>query len=229
MTELDGLTTAKEREDRYRFFSGLCQKPPSDSLINTVKDRSILSIFEDEGRGRAWEEMANFVASSYDIGDLQNELAAEHTSLFVLPSSYLPHEAVYLDKDKRLGGKVTISVGQFYKKAGAEVLDSCIEMPDHIGMELEFMAFLCKRERELRESGDYAGLDNCILLQKEFLDEHLLRWVHQCCEKIIERAKYGFYRAVAYLIIEFMESEGEYVTELYAESDTCYGMRDAAI
>ena len=229
MSQFDEVTIAEEREKTYRFLSGLCLNPPSDVLIAMIKNRSIMSLFEDDGESRSWEEMAKFVALSSQIDDMSDELAAERTALFVLPSSHLPHEAVYLDKDKRLGGRVTISVGQFYEKAGADVLDSCIEMPDHIGMELEFMAFLCKMEKDMRESGDHAGLNNCIHLQKKFLDAHLLKWVYQCCEKIAERAKYGFYKAVAYLIIEFVKSEEEYVEELYAGTDAGYRLHDAAL
>src|SRR4030066_496172 len=106
--------------------------------------------------------MARFVREASEMENISEELAAEHTSIFVLPSSHLPHEAVYLDREKRLGGRVTISVSQFYEKAGADVLESCIEMPDHIGMELEFMAFLCKMEKEMQGNADYTALKDCI-------------------------------------------------------------------
>lgn len=229
MAEFNEAAFAEEREITYRFLSGLCLNPPTEELINAVKDMSILSLFEDDGESKAWKEMAKFVSSASQIANLSENLAAERTALFALPSAHLPHEAVYLDNEKRLGGKFTISVRQFYEKAGADVLDSCIEMPDHIGMELEFMAFLCKTEKDLRKYGDKEGLNNCIYLQKTFLDEHLLKWVYDCCEKIAEKAQLGFYKGIAYLIIEFMNSEKEYIEELYAETDAGYRMHEASI
>lgn len=216
MNELDELTIAEERENAYGFLAGLCLKPPSDSLIEQIKDGSILTLFRDDSGLRSYDEMARFVREASDMENISDELAAEHTSIFVLPSSHLPHEAVYLDKEKRLGGRVTISVSQFYEKAGADILESSIDMPDHIGMELEFLGFLCRLERELRKNADHTALNDCIRLQKEFLDEHLLKWAYQCCEKIGEKAIYGFYKAVACLITEFMKDEEGYVTELYA-------------
>ena len=225
MNDFDEATIVNERESTYRFLAGLCLKPPSDSLIDMVKDRSILSLFQDDAECKSYSEISRFVNAAKERGNISDELSAEHACLFSLPSSYLPHEAIYLDREKRLGGKVTISVRQFYEKAGADILETCIEMPDHIGMELEFMGFLCKKERELREKADHRALHNCIQIQKTFLDEHLLKWVYQCCEKVIERTTSGFYKAIAYTIMEFMKSEEEYVAELYAkicgEGETC--------
>lgn len=228
MNKFDESTMTQLREMTYRFLSGLCLNPPSDSMIDMLKDRSILSLFKDGDVGNSYGEMSRFVSEASKMENISDELTAEYASLFSLPSNYLPHEAVYLDKEKRLGGRVTISVSQFYKRAGADVLENCIEMPDHIGMELGFMTFLCRMERELREKADYKALENCIYLQKSFIDEHLLKWVHQCCEKIIERATYGFYKAIAYMIMEFMNSEAEYFAEPSSEVNRVYIMQDIA-
>ncbi|MEW6739680.1 MAG: TorD/DmsD family molecular chaperone [Nitrospirota bacterium] len=221
MSEFEAIT-AGERERTYRFLSGLCLKPPSDSLIAMIRDGSILSVFQDnyedgEGIESYPAGLFEFVRQAEKMPNLKEELEADHTALFVLPSDLLPHEAVYLDKDKKLGGRITISVGQFYEKAGADILKECTEMPDHLGMELEFMAFLCGIERESWEKTGIESLQKCVEFQKMFLEEHLLKWVYRCCEKIIERAEYGFYKAVANFIIEFMKSEEEYVSELYAK------------
>lgn len=225
MNEFDESAMTQIREMTYSFLSGLCLRPPSDSMIDMIKDGSILSLFLNDDESKSFSEMTRFVNETSKMENILDELTAEHASLFSLPSNYLPHEAVYLDKESRLGGRVTISVSQFYKKAGADIFENCIEMPDHIGMELEFMAFLCSMERKLREKADYTALDNCIYLQKSFLEEHLLKWVCQCCEKIIERATYGFYKAIAYMVMEFMDIETEYFAGLDAEIVGGYGLR----
>lgn len=213
MVKIEEQNTSGEREKMYKFLSSLCLKPPSDSVISMIRDRSILAGLESGIKGYA--ELWKFVNEASQINSLKNELEAEHTALFVLPSGVIPHEAVYLDKEKRLGGRVTMSVRQFYEKAGAEILDNCIEMPDHLGMELEFMGFLCKLEKKLWERFDLQGLQKCIELQKTFLDAHLSKWVYQCCEDIIKRATCGFYKAIAHLITDFVKSEEGYIAELY--------------
>jgi TorA maturation chaperone TorD len=216
MDEFDEAETAEDRERCYRLLAGLCLRPPSEALIEQVKDGRILALFEDGAGRKSCDEMARFVREASGRENLSAELTAEHTSIFVLPSSHLPHEAVYLDRDKRLGGRVTIGVRQFYERAGADILENCVDMPDHLGMELEFMGFLCGMEKKLRKDRDSAGLCACVRLQKEFIEEHLLKWVYQCCEKIGAGAASGFYKAVAYLTAEFMRIEEDYVVELHA-------------
>ncbi len=82
---------------------------------------------------------------------------------------------------------------------------------------MEFMGFLCKLEKEFWEKAEISSLQKCIELQKTFLGEHLLKWVYQCCEKVIEKSAYGFYKAIAHFTMEFMKAEEEYVSELYAK------------
>ncbi|MBZ0155325.1 MAG: molecular chaperone TorD family protein [Alphaproteobacteria bacterium] len=208
---------AEERERTYTFLAGLCLKAPSDLLVDMIRDGSILSVFQDcSGGGTAYRWMQEFIGQAGESPDVGEELEAEHTALFVLPTGVIPHEAVFRDKEKRLGGRITLAVLHFYEKAGAGILDTCREMPDHIGMELGFMGVLCKKERELwGNNEDRLLLGKCIELEKEFLEKHLSAWTYQCCEAIIGCSTSGFYRAVARCIAEFLKREEEYITELH--------------
>lgn len=216
MNNAEITITAGERAETYRFFAGLCIKPPSEGLVSMIRDKSILTEMKAEKSSKGHAGMLDFVNQASGMQDLQNELEAEHTALFTLPSGVIPHEGVFLDKEMRLGGKVTVSVRQFYERAGAGILDECIEMPDHLGIELEFMAFMCRMEAELRMKKDFSALQRCLELQAGFLEEHLLKWAFQCCEKIIEKTSFGFYRAVAYLIMDFLKDEEEYVAGMFS-------------
>lgn len=209
------IIAAADRERTYRFIAGLCLQPPSDSLIAMIKDGSILAAFQG-GNGGSIDPWPEFIRQADGIQNLKDELEAEHTALFALPSGVLPHEAVYLDKEKRLGGRITLDVGRFYKGAGASILNDCKEVPDHLGMELEFMGFLCNMEQQLWKSTPPSLLNKCIGLQKTFLEEHLSKWAYRCCDEIIKHARYGFYKTVAHFIVEFLKCEEEYIKELYA-------------
>jgi len=211
------MMEAERRERSYRFFAGLCLAPPSDSIIDMIRDGGILAAFKG-GDEAGLAEMSGFVIGAKGIPNLKDELAAEHTALFVLPSGVLPHEALYLDIHKRLGGRVTAEVQRFYEKAGANILDRCGEVPDHMGMELDFMGFLCAMEKQLRARDDVPTLNKCITLQKAFLEEHLLKWAHRCCDELIKHSTYGFYKAVARFASEFLRSEEEYIKESHART-----------
>lgn len=206
------IISAEERERTYGFFADLCLNPPSDSLVEMVKDGSIVSVFQgeqEEDRGLAW--LSEFVREAETITNLKDELVAEHTALFVLPFGVLPHEAAYLDKEKRLGGRITESVRRFYENAGASTHDGCIQMPDHIGIEMEFMAFLCRMEKEIRESGEHSCLDRCIDFQKSFMETHLARWVYRCLDEVGRQTECRFYKALMYFMGKYLKSEEEYL------------------
>lgn len=208
------MQRAAERKMIYEFMSGLCLRPPSEAMVSMIRDGSIMESVQADPESKGRRELEKFVKESANMPDLQIELEAEHTSLFMMPGDVISHEAVFLDKDKKLGAKVTISVENFYKSAGADILYECIQMPDHIGMELEFMKFLCGIEYESRQKGDAEALGKCIEFQYKFLEEHLLKWAFQWSEKVLKHSENGFYKAIAYLIIEFLREEKGYVANL---------------
>jgi TorA maturation chaperone TorD len=159
------------------------------------------------GAATALGHLQEFVAEARGRPDLEAELEAEHTALFVLPSGVIPHEAFYLDMEQRLGGRVTIAVEQFYRRAGLPVIEHCIEMPDHLGLELEFMASLCRVQAEMEDGRDPVALQRCMALQTTFLEEHLSRWAFACCDHVVRQARYGLYKAIARFTTEFLRSE----------------------
>jgi putative dimethyl sulfoxide reductase chaperone len=204
----------EHRENTYRFFAGLCLKAPSELVVGMIRDGSILSLFQrSDEAGASFTWMFEFVRQARGSSRVKEDLEAAYTGLFVLPSGVLPHESVYLDKEKRVGGRITTAVRQFYEKAGTAIADHCIEMPDHLGIELEFMGFLCKMEQQLQGYADNALLSKCMELQRTFLQDHLLKWACRCCDDIIKQAACGFYRAMAHLLKNFLKSEEECILE----------------
>lgn len=208
---VDGI--AADRERTYGFLASLCLEPPAESVLSTIRDGSILLTLREAGAGEkalaALSELVDAVQAG--SAQLQQDLESEHTALFVLASGVVPHESAYLDPARRVGTRITTDVSRFYENAGASILEQCTEMPDHLGLELEFMAFLCRVEQQLDGSSDQAFLDQCVKLQKQFLEQHLSRWAYRCCDEILKTATGGFYKAVAHLIADFLKSDEAYM------------------
>jgi TorA maturation chaperone TorD len=178
--------SARQRERQYRVLASLYLRPPSEALVQVLGDAGVPP-----------------AGSAASVGELE----AEHTALFVLPSGVIPHEAFYLDREQRLGGRTTIAVEQFYRRAGMPLSDRCIEMADHLGLELEFMAALCRLEAELETAGDSAGREQCVAIQRAFFEEHLARWAPLCCERVIAQAESPFYQNIARYTTDFLQAE----------------------
>jgi TorA maturation chaperone TorD len=139
--------------------------------------------------------------------DAPNEAEAvrqEFMDLFKVPlGRYVPpYEAVHRDSRLVDGvptrgllmGPSSVDVRRLYQAAGADL--RLPELPDHIGVELAFLAFLCEEEEAARSAGDDAAADNYRAYQRGFLTEHVLEWVPSYCEIVHQHATTSYFRAL---------------------------------
>lgn len=195
------------RTGTYAILGALYSAPPSSDVAEAIREGGL----DENGRG-AFSTAAHDLAAFFRNGTPANdELVAEHTRLFVLPSGIIPHESFYRDEKKRLGGHVTVNVKKFYEKAGAEIAETCLELPDHMGVELEFMKFLCDLEEQFWAEPHPEGLKTSLDFQNRFLASHLLNWHEALCDRVLEETGSELYRALARLTKEFLEAERRFV------------------
>jgi TorA maturation chaperone TorD len=93
-------------------------------------------------------------------------------------------------------------VAGFYRAFGVQPPRA--ERPDHIRLELEFMAFLLLKQR-LAEGKDAAGV--CGNAARKFFAEHLAWWLPAFAAGLRRRAGGGFYAAVARLLAALVPVE----------------------
>lgn len=197
---------AAGRASTYALLAALFTAPPSKEMAAMICIGDDLPSGSPAVRAAAQTLVACFRRAALD--ELPpNELVAEYTRLFVLPSGVRPNESFYLDPNQRLGGHITVAVQRFYQGAAAQLTGDCLELADHIGVELEFMAFLCDIEAQLWEPCNHAGLNQCLEFQHDFLSAHLLRWHRALCQKVIEASTLDLYQALARFTLEFLETE----------------------
>lgn len=204
---------AVRRKEVYAVLSAYYLAPPTAEMANIVASEAFVAGTHGS-LGAAAREFAAAVREAAAGNPVTGSLQAEHTSLFVLPSGVVPHESYYLDENKRMGGRVTAGVQQCYENACASMTEDCLELADHVGVELEFMTFLCDLEEQFWNSSDVTGVQTCVDLQRSFLEDHLLRWHRPLCEKILAEASLDLFQALARLTIEFLESERAHVSNL---------------
>lgn len=100
-----------------------------------------------------------------------DSLAAEHQSLFRF--QLLPHEAIFLDTSGLLGGPQSERVTRLYQQNGYRVANA----DDHIGHQLGYLAFLLGAEVDALEDGRSDIVPLLHQRQRDFLGQHLLRWL----------------------------------------------------
>lgn len=198
----------------YGVLASLYLEPPSADLVRGLLDLSASPEMSDLFDGPAAVCLRRF-AASYG-GDLDC-LRQEFHDLFLVPLGHYvtPYEAVYRDErvvgETRVGGLLmgpsTVAVLSAYRESGLQVASDCGELPDHVGIEISFIALLCTREREAWQSGDAGGARQLLRQEEQFVNHHLLKWVPDLCRRIADNARSDFYRGVALLTEEFLRAD----------------------
>jgi TorA maturation chaperone TorD len=136
-------------------------------------------------------------------------LAAQYHWLFDGPVRVSPYEGGHLSDPVRQG-RVLADIAAFYRACGAEAHGPAGERPDHVGCELEFLAFLELKRLGALEDGDE---DAALLLESmatSFLRDHAGRWLPAFFADIRKTApERPVYRALAGLGERFLRTELE--------------------
>jgi DMSO reductase family type II enzyme chaperone len=134
------------------------------------------------------------------------QLEGDHFQLFVgsgMPTAP-PWESFYRTEERLMVSSHTLEVRSFYERFGLVSERKDREPEDHIGLELEFMGWLCDRHGQCLRNGDIPQAARALKAQRDFLDEHLLPWVAPFCEDVTRSAWTDFYRGVAELTKGFV-------------------------
>ena len=123
-----------------------------------------------------------------------------------------PYESVF--REDKLPGESTIAVTTAYAEAGMEPPAPDVGPADHLGAELRFLALLCHRESEAWQASDRGAAATWIERERAFLDEHVLQWVPEHCQRLVALAESSYHRAVFSLIARACMVDRDDVAEL---------------
>lgn len=182
---------AIERSNIYGLLSRVYSSEPNKDFLESIKGSRFLEVLGCDFR-------------SAPLDELVDELSVEYTRLFIGPGSHIyPYESAYR-KDKESADK---EVKDFIESRGLRYRADFTEDPDHISVELEFMERIVQEEARASEKGDLKKASDFIELGKNFLNEHLIKWVPEFSGMVIESASLSFYREMAKLTKEFISNE----------------------
>lgn len=206
----DFIELAGERAEIYRFFAALYSYQPIKEIAKSIRDKSILNAIS--GGGKGFKLLKKYVLEAQKIKklkDLVEKLEVEHTALFVIPkfTEGRPYESFYLDSERKIGARVTIEVENFMKRAGVEFTDARDELADYIAIELEFMGFLCGKEEEAWKASDKELALTYLRFERDFLRDHLGKWIEQFCNDIVGEREANFFKGVAMITKDFVKIE----------------------
>lgn len=200
----DMAGTVEQRATIYGLLAVVYRQEPSIDFLRFCKKPEMLEALSDLDVNFG----PDFLSASEE--DLLDILAIEFTRLFLGPGKHIsPHESVHHEREDGewggLWGASTVEVKKFIEATGLEYRRDYSGMPDHISVELEFMAELIQTEVNFRAKGHENKARQCLLWEKRFLAKHLVPWISTFCEKIISEAESSFYIEMAALTKRFIK------------------------
>jgi TorA maturation chaperone TorD len=215
----------------YLFLSTVYLQPPTPELVRKITEEKLLdelSLLLDSEPVMDLKEYAFAEHSENDLSILKQE----YMDLFAVPTGryVTPFEDVYrgttTDGAQERGlllGERAVAARQMYREAGADMEKTCKELPNHIGVELSFMCFLCERESAELHRGEGKELlgqaneqetisESYRALQVRFLHDHLNAWFPALSQTIQANAKTNFYRGLARVTEAFLSKDAANLT-----------------
>lgn len=141
-----------------------------------------------------------------DGAQAEEELRTAFTHLFrgVSEDAGLKPPYESLHRDGQLYGQTTLEIQRGYRSAGFEVAsDDRNEVPDHLGLELQFLGEL------LAMGGRDDGLpaDRADDAIRWFLDDHLMEWLPQYQRRFHEVNPHPFYEGIVDLTVAVVKDQ----------------------
>ena len=204
--EIEMDVTAENRSYSYGFLSTVYLQEPTREFIKSLRESNILNVLNKSDL--RFDKKINNDVSDKNL----NDLVLEYTRLLIGPGKHIsPYESVYRDNEDALWSETTVEVKNFIESSGLEYSYNWSGLPDHIGVELEFMQKLTCHEKEAWTRDDKETAIRCLKFEKMFIDEHLSQWVPIFCNKVKEETRTAFYREMAELTRQFIEFDSKLI------------------
>ncbi len=189
------VDTARLRQGLYRFFGG-AYLPPDPMR---VEDLARAAMYLDTLGVDRFAFAAPWFAFLEEMKELpaSEELHAEHVRLFHTSTQGTlcpPIESFYAASAEGGGLAALLSkLDREYRALGIQVQKGSVESVDHLSVELETMAELCRREGDAAELGDLEAVHGALHLQLRFLSDHVGWWFPRFAARVTDADPLPFY------------------------------------
>ncbi|TWH45086.1 molecular chaperone [Sporomusa sp. KB1] len=209
------------REKLYQFLGRLYKIEVDQTLLKQMEDMCFpAECGEDELAGgyRMLEEYLRHPGN-----DPLTDLAVDYARVFlgagiVGNEAAYPYESVYTSPKRLIMQEARDQVMAAYRAKGLTKVETQDVPEDHIALELEFMAYLCRGTQQALDTDDWAAVSVYIEEQLGFLTKHLLNWVPALCADIEKYAGTDFYKALAKVTTGYLRLERNILEDMLAET-----------
>jgi TorA maturation chaperone TorD len=217
------------RECLYRFLAEALTDPYTVAWTavtdpeNQTVARTAADLLRDEaGRRDVHLGFGELPPAHLNLGPVLRELARpieelrsqfDHVFGLVGCTDCPPHESEYhRNREPFFRAQQMADAAGFYQAFGLRPRLLHPERPDHVALELEFMAFLLTKKRlalAMTADGDDAGAQAgvCDETQRTFFRDHLIWWAPAFARALERKSEGGLYAALAAVLAAFLPVE----------------------
>ncbi|WP_411680400.1 molecular chaperone [Clostridium thailandense] len=193
------LKLMANRENLYRFLGRLYREEVDQILLEKMKVMGFSMECCETKLREGYEMLKGYLEDCG--GDPLTDLAVDYAKVFLGAgiaegSTAFPYESVYTSQKRIMMQEARDKVMVIYLAKGLGKDEEKFKFEDHISLELEFMAFLCKEAQYILYTQNGLGFLSCLKEQMDFLSEHLLNWIPKFCADVERHADTEFYKAL---------------------------------
>ena len=218
------------RENLYRLLARLYRIEVDEPLLRQLAEMGFPTECDEPELAEGYRMLAAWLRDpknslksepgSNPESDPLTDLAVDYARVFLGAGVFegvvaSPYESVYTSKERLIMQEARDQVLSVYSARGLHSADA-LELPeDHIALELEFLAHLCRET--LLAGDDWPRVSALLKEQKEFIELHPGKWVPAFCAEIEKCASTDFYRAVGKITLGFLNMEQAILEDLLSE------------
>jgi TorA maturation chaperone TorD len=205
----------------YDFLRRAFWIEPSRDYLKVLTQEDFIEAFpfqgEEENIAKGIQILKDYLRSHKVLEEEEyGSLHWDYTRLFIgpyeLPAS--PWESAYLNKERLLFQEETLEVRKAYLKYSFLPVAYGHEADDHVGIELDFMYRLNELTLLNLEKTETEELQQLLMDQKSFLEDHLLKWIFSFSQAVIKNANTEFYQGLANLMQGYLTLDLRALNEL---------------
>jgi TorA maturation chaperone TorD len=182
-----GIPPSDRSASFFRLLGSLLYNDPSREVIDTLADEGVFAELpyaaESALARKGQKEMLDWLKSA-PRDELALEARTEYMRLLIGIGKELapPWGSVYQSVERLMFTEDTLRVRLFYEKHGMKLKEKYHEPDDHIGLELEFLAYLSEQGK--------------IAAAREFAAEYIVPWISRWNADVQKHAETGFYKGL---------------------------------
>lgn len=200
----DLISHIAQRCERLRLLSDIFDHECSDETIDLILSQAQNGLLppEDSPESALRENLR--LLRQQNIPAFATLTRTEYARLFIGPKKVLVplHESAYRSGVSRMFTQETLQVRAYYQSFGYVLKKKNTEPEDSVGTELEFLKNLSEKCLEVLSAtpltrAGFTEVADLLKAQDEFEQQHMMCWIDQFIDRVLEHDKSGFYRTWA--------------------------------